>query len=1023
MLACAQGRAWPEATPWEVTQARGATHEIDFVATEASWTSLDPSPDGRWIVLDLLGHLYRMPASGGAASCLTQDSGIAVNFHPKYSPDGRAIAFVSERGGYHNLWLMRPDGTQPRLLVAEKDIVVASPVWSPDGRAIVAQRQSTRTAGNYLQAALGLWRYSADGGAPAPLTDEATAPGASSASFSPDGRFLYYQFFAGADADTIDLTRGDYRIARMDLASRAVQVLTSGLAPVVSPDGRWLAFARRTAGEVMNRGGILYGPRNGLWLRDLRSGAERLLMQDIDPDIADGGNINGVVPALLPRYAWEPQSRHILIAQGGGIRRVAADAGTVQSLGFSARVHRVISQRVQVARRISDSPASVKSFRWASASPDGRRLVFQALGRHWIRKVSERSAHRLTTGMPLVTEFMPTWSADGRWLAFVTRERPQSGHLWKVSSISGELSQLTTLPSGYLNPLWSADGSAVFAVDVCRIVERCGAGARAGDYELWRIPAAGGERIHVATLAESSFAPPVPVHGPEGRLFFTEHLRRKFEPQTRLVSVRPDGSERRVHMTLPYSEVVAPSPEGRWVAIEKRSDVFVAPFGSGASAQSLSRDDLYGRTPMRVERLSAQGARDPRWLNESQLQLTGAQTYVVRDMASGRTRQRRLHLEMQRPDDGTSVALRDARIITLDRGSVIENGTIVVRGRRIACVGQCDLRGVSRAIDAQGATIIPGLVDMHSAIRPPADVLTPPRSEELEEELSYGITTTFAPSDASSYIYPLAELVEAGVLRGPRLFSAADYFRNDDNARTDYVEVRNLEDARHEAGKNQHAGAVALKNLQLASASERQQLAEAARSAGLAITGHLETGFFEYGLSLAMEGYTGAQHVPTMVPLYADAARFFGQARFIFNATLGIEGAVANSGYFADEGERLRVVRATTDYPFPFQTKFAADVTREGGLATMASHGPGFAAHQEIWMLSRGLGPLRALEASSLNGARFLGLERDIGSIAPGRIADLVLLDADPLDDIHNTRAIRSVMKDGVLHGRDAAAP
>src|SRR5947208_1253304 len=90
---------------WDTTQARGQTRDIDFDTAEGTWMNVDGSPDGKWIVFDLLGHIYRIAASGGKAECLTQDSGVALNMNPRFSPDGKTIAFVSDRKGQNNLWL------------------------------------------------------------------------------------------------------------------------------------------------------------------------------------------------------------------------------------------------------------------------------------------------------------------------------------------------------------------------------------------------------------------------------------------------------------------------------------------------------------------------------------------------------------------------------------------------------------------------------------------------------------------------------------------------------------------------------------------------------------------------------------------------------------------------------------------------------------------------------------------------------------------------------------------------------
>lgn len=118
---------------WDTTVARGTTREIDFTTSEGTWMSVDLSPDGQWVAFDLLGHIYRVRATGGEAECLTASSGVAINMHPRWSPDGRAIAFISDRKGQTNLWLMDPDGGNPRAVFLNRDIRSSEPAWSPTG--------------------------------------------------------------------------------------------------------------------------------------------------------------------------------------------------------------------------------------------------------------------------------------------------------------------------------------------------------------------------------------------------------------------------------------------------------------------------------------------------------------------------------------------------------------------------------------------------------------------------------------------------------------------------------------------------------------------------------------------------------------------------------------------------------------------------------------------------------------------------------------------------------------------------
>ena len=122
---------------WDVTLARGDTREIDFETDEGTWMSVDVSPDGQWVVFDMLAHVYRVPIGGGQAESLTQESGVALNYHPRFSPDGTQIAFISDRAGQNNLWVMDADGSNPRQVQKSQETRVTMPEWTSDGQYIL----------------------------------------------------------------------------------------------------------------------------------------------------------------------------------------------------------------------------------------------------------------------------------------------------------------------------------------------------------------------------------------------------------------------------------------------------------------------------------------------------------------------------------------------------------------------------------------------------------------------------------------------------------------------------------------------------------------------------------------------------------------------------------------------------------------------------------------------------------------------------------------------------------------------
>ena len=336
---------------WDVTAPRGETREIDFTTSEGTWMSVDLSADGEWVVFDLLGHVYRVPASGGEAVSLTQNTGVAVNFHPRFSPNGSTIAFISDRGGQNNLWLMDADGSNPRPVFEDQALRAWEPAWSPDGRFIVVRRSSTqRGAGG-----AGLWMYSRDGGEGVELVGSDYA-GAAWPAFSPDGESLYFQVRTappGLWSGRSDIVHGYKQISRLDLETGRVDEVTVGqvvqqgqtssggaIAPEPSPDGRWLAFGRRIPDGTISHKGLRFGPRTALWLRDLETGAERVLMDPIEVDMAEGMKTS----RDLPGYAWSRDSRSIVIPAGGKIRRIDVASGDVSTIAFTARVQRTISE-------------------------------------------------------------------------------------------------------------------------------------------------------------------------------------------------------------------------------------------------------------------------------------------------------------------------------------------------------------------------------------------------------------------------------------------------------------------------------------------------------------------------------------------------------------------------------------------------------------------------------------------------------------------------------------------------------
>ncbi|HEX4934010.1 MAG TPA: hypothetical protein VFV33_12565, partial [Gemmatimonadaceae bacterium] len=381
----------PPDTSWDITRPRGKTRQIDFTTSEGTWTSVDISTDGQWVVFDLLSHIYRVPATGGTAVSLTQSSGIASNFHPRLSPDGKSIAFISDRKGQYNLWVMDADGTNPRPVALDPSARMEFPQWTADNQYIIVVKM-TGFAGRSLV------MYHRDGGTGVTLVKGEVGKMPYRTAISADGRYLYYDVYTARPTGfwgQDDVLKGAVQLHRYDLKTGAVRMITAGeaqqqdratsggaYAAEPSPDGRWLAFMRKVPNGVLEYKGQKFGPRSALWIRDLKLGSERMLMDPVEMDLSEESiPLNG----SYPMYRWARDGRTIVIHQGGKIRRVDVATGAVATIPFSAHVQRTISEAPSVKNRISDAPFDVRFIRWATTSPDGRTLAFQALGRIWVQ--------------------------------------------------------------------------------------------------------------------------------------------------------------------------------------------------------------------------------------------------------------------------------------------------------------------------------------------------------------------------------------------------------------------------------------------------------------------------------------------------------------------------------------------------------------------------------------------------------------------------------------------------------------
>jgi dipeptidyl aminopeptidase/acylaminoacyl peptidase len=328
---------------------------------EGTWMGLDVSPDGKEIVFDLLGDIYAVPIGGGEARALT--SGVAWDMQPRYSPDGRHIAFTSDRSGGDNIWVIDRDGKNPQQVTKESFRLPNSPAWTPDSEYIAARKHftGTRSLGSGEIGCTTVW---GEGTQMVKRPNEQKDLG--EPAFSPDGRYLYYsqdatpgrifQYNKNPHDQIYVIQRLDRVTGRTD---RFVRGPGGSIRPTPSPDGKWLAFARRVRFKTV------------LFVKDLVSGHERPLFDGLDRDMQETWAIHGVYPAM----GWMPDSRAVVVWAGGKIRRVDRESGQSAVIPFHVKDARKTAEAVRFPVKAAPDRFSVKMLRWVTVSPKGDQVA------------------------------------------------------------------------------------------------------------------------------------------------------------------------------------------------------------------------------------------------------------------------------------------------------------------------------------------------------------------------------------------------------------------------------------------------------------------------------------------------------------------------------------------------------------------------------------------------------------------------------------------------------------------------
>ena len=1010
---------------------------ISFTTDEGSYMDVDLSPNGKTIVFDILGDIFTIPVEGGDATQLTR--GLAYNRYPTWSPDSKQIAFISDRSGANRLDVMNADGTGERTVnLAARQVLPGDPVWQDDSFPMEAVPAWTPD-GQFIAVEDSLYNF-AGGAVKLPKDIRCNVQ------FTGDGSAIYYEK-PSSESDTAravlySYSRADSHITKIT----SIPVYFDSWSnhdgwwanQSVSPDGKWLAYI---AGA---------NPASSLRIRNLETGEDRMLKDGIDSH-------NRI---FSEHFCFSGDSKNIFIGFGGKLHRIGIAGGNDQIIPFSARVNADLGAFDYHTFKVNDTDSlQVKVTHNAVRSPDGKSLAYIALNRIYTMSLPYGKPKVLVNQS--MVQFDPEYSPDGKWIAYSSWSDTKGGYVWKVPATGGKPEQLTTIEGTYRHLAWSPDGKKL------AIINDFGQNSQIAILDIPK------RTLNILADSVSLWFNQVSF-SPDGTHILTVADREDGSAPVRLIAVSLSGGTKRALATSTADEYkmlvheitegmmqMTISPDNRYIVYGINEDLYITPVpGLGAP------DTLNSRTASGLTIRFAVGGLDPHWEQGGKVlswsygnhyynidpdkimerALTAAKDSAEKGVAFPKFYKLAitpdqdifLNVKAQKAYGKGTIALKDARIISMKGNEVIEDGTIVITNGRISSIGgegNVNIPAGAKIYDLRGKTITPGLIDLHDHIGGRAGEF-PQQWPPYLVDLAYGVTTARDPSSTFEQ-FAYSELLQTGQMIGPRLFSVGRSVGEGN------IVIDSYEKAKETVGKRAELGATVIKQYLQQTRLQRQWVLMACEAYGLNMTN--EGNFDPRGeLMMMKDGTTGVEHAYGWGSVYNDVIEFVARSGIWHTPTL----RVASGGNADQQEEGLDYFRnqyrlhPDKKLPYfdgvnPYQnasptdtalsnmiytSSIEAKIAKAGGHIGMGAHGndQGIGSHWETWSLQMGgLTNMEALHEATIGGAEAIGIQQDLGSLEVGKIADLMILDKNPLDDIHNTMSIKYVMKDGILYNGD----
>ena len=996
-----------------LTWTIGQAEKLSYNATEGTLISVDISPDGNQLAFDLLGHIYTMSVSGGKAEAITK--GTSWNMFPRYSPDGKTIMFTSDRSGSDNLWVYDIYSAE-MTNVSKMELPVHQGTWSTDGRHVFGTALNMKVRHPvYMFNMFGEKQVIIPAGARTPVTHF---------QMHPNNGLIY---FAHGDGS---LYKSGDRIKPFNMKNGKVEIYIDrpggASNPILSADGKQLAYVHRDDRQTV------------LVVHDLETREEKVVNRKLELERQDSGSVYG----SYTNMSWHPNGQEIFVSYMGGIHAVKVRTGKARKIEFSAPVNREIRETIRFKVDVPRTTATTRTHRWSTKIQGG--ILYESMGDLYLKKGSKNK--NLTNSKDHETN--PVYDPGSRMIYFASWNDKDIGAVYKMVVNNNKRKKISNVLSQYGSIAISKKGHVAYLRGAGSLVD---GEHLEGQTKFKLVLNWKDEETELAdvTWSGNMFAkrPPSVFFGSDDRIYYSDYV----NDILTIKSITLGGLDEKEIYKFSNATRAVISPDMKWIAFREYHRSFVTPFEYVGNTLTVSAADNKAYTK-RVDREHdgdfMSWSKDGRTLAWTRGKYHYEKTLddILKENKKISKTDLSFTYAISKPE--SEIALTNVRVLTMDRNKqVLDNATILIKEDEIIDVGtSVNIPKGAKVYDLKGRTVMPGMFDAHGHYGSPISALNVIEQNlyGLQANLAYGVTTMYDVYGTTQKDFWVSDMIQRGDIAGPRIYSVGDPIFVTKYRTKMYRPIKSLKDALEHVQFNKDHGATAVKDYSNHNRIERQHLVEASRQLGINIISESFSNP-QMNMTQIVDGFTGLEHTMGLEPIYEDVIQLLNTSDLGITPTLVVVYNGPSGETYFHQTERLwedtkllnffrkdeliRLRRPTHYWPDDHYTAQMGVTLKKlydrGVTMHMGAHGQmmGLGAHWEMELFTHGtFSNYDAIEIATINGFKHHGLDHILGSIEPGKLADMVIMTKNPLEDIKNTRSIEYVVKNGVIYsGKDAA--